>query len=133
MKKLLMAFMLLGLLAGCTSDPGASETAAPGNYETITAQEAKQMMDDASAYVLVDVRTQSEYEQERIEGAILIPDTEIAARAEQEIADKSALIFVYCRSGVRSNRAAQILAGLGYSKVYDMGGILYWPYETVSG
>jgi len=39
----------------------------------------------------------------------------------------------YCRSGKRSEAAAKALTGMGYINIYDFGGIIDWPYETVSG
>jgi len=128
------------LLAGCTSaappaDPPADtpDASQPGTYSTINAVQAKQMMDAASPYALVDVRTAQEYNQEHIDGAMLIPDTEISARAGSDLPDKQMPIIVYCRSGVRAAGAAQALADMGYTQVYTMGGILDWPYDTVTG
>ena len=100
-------------------------------YKKITPQEAYNIMQSGNKYILLDVRTQAEYDQERIEGAILIPDTEIKQRAEKELPDKNALILVYCRSGVRAANASQALVDLGYTNVQDFGGILNWPYATV--
>ena len=111
----------------------AMEPAFTGTYQTVSAGEAKRMMEELQGYFLVDVRTVDEYAEGHIEGAVLIPVDEILERAEAELPDKDAVIFVYCRSGVRSARAADGLAGLGYSQVYDMGGILNWPYDVVSG
>jgi len=107
----------------------ASETAV---YRKITAEEAKQKMEEATLYILVDVRSMDEYKQAHIEGAILIPDYEIADSAETQLPDKEALILVYCRSGARSARASEILVGMGYANVYDFGGIMSWPYPTIS-
>ena len=66
-----------------------------------------------------------------IEGAIMIPEYEIAKRAEKELPDKDALILVYCRSGRRSKIASEELARLGYTNVKEFGGIIDWPYEIV--
>ncbi len=99
-------------------------------YRKISAEEAKEMMDKGEQIVL-DVRELSEYNEGHIEGALLLPYTQIAARAEAELPDKDALILVYCRSGNRSEIAAKELVKLGYTKVYDFGGINDWPYETV--
>ena len=96
----------------------------------ITAEEAKQIMDSEEGYVILDVRTQEEYDQGHIPGAILIPNTEIEARAEQELPDKDQLILVYCRSGRRSKLAADILVSLGYTDIREFGGIIDWPYEV---
>lgn len=98
----------------------------------ITAEEAKKIMDTEPEYVILDVRTEEEFAQGHIPGAILIPDYEIREEAESSLPDKDALILVYCRSGRRSKNAAQILAELGYTNIREFGGILDWPYETVT-
>jgi rhodanese-related sulfurtransferase len=82
--------------------------------------------------LLLDVRTQAEYDQGHIAGAVLIPNTELSRRAPAELPDKDALIILYCRSGNRSATATRELADLGYSRVYDLGGIIDWPYDIVS-
>jgi len=102
-------------------------------YHSISAEQAKSMMDNGHPYVLLDVRTESEFREIRISGAILIPDNEIRRRAKTELPDKDILILVYCRSGRRSANAAQELASMGYTNVCDFGGIIDWPYETISG
>ncbi|MCL2163147.1 MAG: rhodanese-like domain-containing protein [Oscillospiraceae bacterium] len=102
-------------------------------YQRITAEEAMTMMEDGDPYILVDVRTKDEYETQRIEGAVLIPVDVIADRSESELPDKNARILIYCRSGNRSATAAKILVGLGYSNVFDFGGIASWTYGTISG
>jgi len=91
------------------------------------------MMTESDDYILLDVRTEEEYRDQRIDGSVLIPVDEISIRAEAELPDKDATILVYCRSGRRSASAAEELAALGYTNVYDFGGIQSWPYETVSG
>ena len=96
----------------------------------ITAAEAKEIMDSREDYVILDTRTQEEYDQSHIPGALLIPHTEIAQRAEEELPDKDQLILVYCRSGNRSKQASEILAELGYTNVKEFGGINTWPYEV---
>lgn len=103
----------------------------PSSYKQITPEEAKAMMDKQEDYILLDVRSQEEYDEGHIEGAIVIPDTEISDRAEAELTDKESTILVYCRSGRRSKLAAQALADLGYTNIYEFGGIIDWPYETV--
>ena len=100
-------------------------------YRKITPQEAYVMMNQITDYIILDVRTESEYKELRIPGAILIPDTEINSRATSELPDKNKIIFVYCQGGVRSERAARALVELGYTNIYDMGGINSWPYETI--
>ena len=100
-------------------------------YEQITAEEAKAIMDTETDYIIIDARTEEEFAEEHIEDAILIPEYEIADRAEAELPDKDALILVYCRSGRRSKIAAEELVKLGYTDVREFGGIIDWPYETV--
>ncbi len=96
----------------------------------ITAQEAKTMLDSDSSIILVDVRTQEEYDQIHIPGAIVLPVDDITFRADNILPDKNATYIIYCNSGNRSATASQALVDLGYKNVYDMGGIIYWPYET---
>ena len=116
---LLLALVLL--LTAC---------AQAASYEQITQEEAKQIMDTTNGYILLDTRTQEEYDQSHIPGALLIPHTEIAERAEEELPDKDQVILVYCRSGNRSKQASEILAALGYTNVKEFGGINTWPYEV---
>ncbi|MCL2513323.1 MAG: rhodanese-like domain-containing protein [Oscillospiraceae bacterium] len=102
-------------------------------YKKISAEQAKAIMDESRPYILLDVRTDEEFKESRIEGAVLIPDYEIKGRAEAELPDKDALILVYCRSGRRSANAAYDLIDMGYTNVYDFGGIIDWTYETAGG
>ena len=104
--------------------------AQAASYEPITQEEAKQIMDTTNGYILLDTRTQEEYDQSHIPGALLIPHTEIAERSEEELPDKDQLILVYCRSGNRSKQASAALAELGYTNVKEFGGINTWPYEV---
>ena len=114
---------LLLLLTGCSG--GTSD----GSYEQITQEAAKEMMDTQEVIVL-DVREQSEYDSGHITGAVLLPvgsiDEETAAAV---IPEKDSTVLVYCRSGNRSKTASSTLAGLGYTNIYEFGGINTWPYE----
>jgi len=103
----------------------------PPVYRKITPEEARNMMLELSDYIILDVRTEAEFIEKRIEGAILIPHNEIESRAEAKLPDKGQLILVYCQAGIRSKAATESLMNLGYSNVYDFGGILDWPYETI--
>ncbi len=125
-------------LASCAASPTPEEQAptpvpSAGVYQKLTAEEASSQMDALESFVLLDVRTEEEYKELRIDGATLLPLDEIDARAEEALPDKEAHIFVYCRSGRRSAEAAKKLLELGYTNVYDFGGIIDWPYDTVSG
>ena len=113
-----------------TQTEAAGETEEQMVYMSITAEQAKQLMDTESDYMILDVRTEEEYNESHIPNAILILDYEITAKAERMLADKDQLILVYCRSGRRSKNASQALAGLGYTNVKEFGGIIDWPYET---
>lgn len=102
-------------------------------YHKITPEKAKEMLDSDEPTILLDVRSTAEYEEIHIDGAVVIPDNELAQLASAQLNDQSATILVYCRSGRRSALAAKTLVELGYTEVYDFGGIQDWPYETVSG
>ena len=100
-------------------------------YEQITPDEAKKIMDTEKGYIILDVRTEEEFAEGHIEGAILIPDYEVADKAESILNDKDQLILVYCRSGRRSKIASEELVNLEYTNVKEFGGIIDWPYEVV--
>lgn len=123
---------LITALAAALSLCGCSANDAPITYTSIPASEAKALMDSETDYIILDVRTEKEYADGHIPDAILIPDYEIAERAENELTDKSQLILVYCRSGRRSKNAAEKLAEMGYSNVKEFGGIIDWGYETTA-
>ena len=126
MKKLIVVLLAAMLLAACGQDKENDREAV---YVNITAEEAKQIMDAEEGYIILDVRTQEEYDQGHIPGAILIPDTEVEVTAEAVLTDKDQLILVYCRSGRRSKLASEILVELGYTNIKEFGGIIDWPYE----
>lgn len=121
-----LCIVLAGMGFGCKAENTAPDT-------KISAAQAKAFMESGKPYVLLDVRTEEEFRTGHIQGAVLIPYTEIRARAASELPDKNALILVYCRSGRRSAIAARELVQLGYTRVYDFGGITDWPYATVAG
>ena len=127
MKKLVFLLLAVLLLTACGQDKENDQGAV---YVNITAEEAKQIMDAEEGYLILDVRTQEEYDQGHIPGAILIPDTEVESKAEEVLTDKNQLILVYCRSGRRSKLASEILVELGYTNIKEFGGIIDWPYET---
>ena len=127
MKKLVFLLLAVMLLTACGQDKGNDQGAV---YVNITAEEAKQIMDSEKGYIILDVRTQEEYDQGHIPGATQISHEEIAEKAEKVLTDKNQLILVYCRSGRRSKIAAEALAELGYTNIKEFGGIIDWPYET---
>ena len=127
MKKLIIILLAVMMLTACGQNKEKEQEAV---YVNITAEEAKALMDTEEGYVILDVRTQEEYEEGHIPGAILIPDFEIEAKAEDVLTDKDQMILVYCRSGRRSKLAAQSLVELGYTDIREFGGIIDWPYEV---
>lgn len=102
------------------------------SYTKITPEEGKKMLDNEKGIILLDVRTKEEYESGHIKDAILMPIDTLEKEAPKTLNDKEAPIIVYCRSGNRSANAANILVNLGYKNVYDLGGIIDWPYEIVN-
>ncbi len=128
MKRVLLTLLRAALLL--TACGQAKEHDQEAVYMNITAEGAKRLMDTEEGYIILDVRTQEEYDEGHIPGAILIPNTEIEERAEEELTDKDQLILVYCRSGRRNKMAAEILVELGYTNIREFGGIIDWPYEV---
>ena len=127
MKKLIFLLLAVMMLTACGQDKENDQGAV---YVKITAEEAKQIMDSEEGYIILDVRTQEEYDQGHIPGAIVISHEEIAEKAEDVLTDKDQLILVYCRSGRRSKLAAEALVELGYTNIKEFGGIIDWPCEV---
>ena len=127
MKKLMILLLAVMMLTACGQDKENNQGAV---YVNITAEEAKQIMDSEEGYIILDVRTQEEYDQGHIPGATQISHEEIKEKAEGVLTDKDQLILVYCRSGRRSKLAAEALVELGYTNIKEFGGIIDWPYEV---
>ena len=124
----LCTLLYLLLLSGCSQNETITET----NYMQITAKEAKNIMDNETDYIILDVRTEEEFSKGHIDGAILIPDYEITDKAEEILTDKDQLILVYCRSGRRRKLAADSLVTMGYTNIKEFGGIIDWPYDIIT-
>lgn len=132
---LLMGLAVLGLLlTACGSQQKKESEATEGAaaYQKIDAAEARRMM-DAGGVTVVDVRRADEYEDGHVPGAINLPNEDIADQKPEALPDSEATLIVYCRSGVRSKQASDKLVQMGYQHVYDMGGIIDWTYDTVTG
>ena len=127
MKKLFSMILVMIFLAGCASPKEEA------SYRQIPMDEAITMMEEASGYVILDVRTSEEFAEKHIPNAINIPNETISTAEIPELPDKNQLILVYCRSGNRSKQASEKLADMGYTNVVEFGGINSWPGETVSG
>lgn len=121
MKKLfLLAFLLI--LCGCSV---AKNLAKFNDDGTITSESAKQLIADGA--LLIDVRTDQEYNEGHIEGAVLMPVEMITKEfAKDIITDFDQIVIVYCKSGKRSANAASELKKLGYTKVYNLGAMANW-------
>ena len=127
MKKLFFLLLAVMILTACGQNKENGQGAV---YVNITAEEAKQIMDSEEGYIILDVRTQEEYDQGHIPGAIVISHEKISEKAEEVLTDKDQLILVYCRSGRRSKIAAEALVELGYTNIKEFGGIIDWLYGT---
>jgi len=105
----------------------SKETAA--QYHKIDAQTAKEAFESQSDIIIIDVRTEAEYQTGHVVGAINIPLDVVGESVLAQFPNKEEKLYVYCRSGNRSAQAAKILVQEGYTNVYDFGGIMSWPYE----
>ena len=99
-----------------------------GDYGDVTVAEASNLIGDKPELVILDVRTQAEYDDGHIEGAVLIPVQELPDRLDE--LDKNDELLVYCRTGNRSVTAVEILEEAGFTKIYHMDeGISTWISE----
>jgi phage shock protein E len=130
MKRIVAFAFSLSLLGSAWAADKAP--AYPANGGLIAPEKAKALLGADKGIVLFDVRTSEEFTEGRIKGALLLPyDAIDAASAAKLIPSKDSKVIVYCRSGRRSAIAAKALVALGYSRVWDLGGIVSWPYGTV--
>ena len=128
---LALALVLVLCLTGCNAGISKeSATTVMTGYKQISQDEAKAMMARDDGHIIVDVRRQDEYDAGHIPGAILIPNESIDKERPKELPDLDQIILVYCRSGRRSKEASQKLAKMGYTNIYEFGGIITWPGET---
>lgn len=102
------------------------------SYTQISQDEAKEMMKLDDGHIIVDVRRQDEYDSGHIPGAILIPNENIGTEPPEELPELDQIILIYCRSGRRSKEAAQKLFDMGYTHIYEFGGIIDWTGEIVT-
>lgn len=132
--------LIMTILTACTNsteqnsnqDVGQSDIQQTATYECITQEEAHALMEDGNDCIILDVRTQEEYDEKHILNAICIPNETIGTEPPAELPDKDQLILVYCRSGNRSKQASEKLAAMGYTNIKEFGGINTWTGATVS-
>ena len=130
MKRILpLLLIMLFVLSGCSS---VKEEQNKAGYTQISQEEAKEMMGRDDGHVIVDVRRQDEYDAGHIPGAILIPNESIGHGAPEALPDYDQVILIYCRSGNRSKQASEKLAAMGYTNIYEFGGINTWTGEIVT-
>lgn len=135
MKRIMLVFLaaILCVVTGCSlsgQNTGGNDTAK--SYTQISQEEAKEMMAKDDRHIVVDVRRQDEYDAGHIPGAILIPNESIGTERPKELPDLDQIILIYCRSGNRSKQAAQKLFDIGYTNIYEFGGINTWTGEIVT-
>lgn len=125
--KRLSCSLFSALLIGCAGSKDNKNT-----YCSISQEEAAQIMRTEKNYIILDVRTEAEYAEEHITGAMNVPNESIGTEPPASLPDKNQLILVYCRSGRRSKQAAQKLADMGYTNIKEFGGIQTWTGSTES-
>ena len=131
----IILLLLILILTSCGKSEGEIKMIKnKDGYIEITQDMAKEIMDKEKDILIIDVREEDEYKESRIKGATLLPlsvlkSAEAENAALEVIPDKGAKALVYCRSGRRSKEASKILADLGYSNIYEFGGILTWQYD----
>ncbi|MBR3243579.1 MAG: rhodanese-like domain-containing protein [Parasporobacterium sp.] len=133
MKRILLPLLLiLFILTGCAQKLDGDGMIGKTTYIQIDQEKAKEMMAVNDGHVIVDVRRADEYAAGHIHGAILIPNESIGTEKPEQLPDKDQIILIYCRSGNRSKQAAQKLADMGYTNIYEFGGINTWTGEVVT-
>jgi rhodanese-related sulfurtransferase len=130
-KRIFLVILFLLSLSACNNRISNEEKTLK-SYMQISQEEARRMMDELVDYVIVDVRRKDEYDQGHIPNAILISNESIDSRRPEQLPDLDQIILVYCRSGNRSKQAAQKLSDMGYTNVYEFGGINTWNGEIVT-
>ena len=123
MKKWISLLLSALFCGGCT---GKSDVNAPqnGSYRQVAMDEAIQIMNEETGYIILDVRRPDEFASGHIPGATLYPHDDISEQTcETILPNKEQRIFVYCRSGRRSKIAAQKLIDLKYANIIEIGGI----------
>lgn len=126
---MLASRLSLALVIVLTLALALSGCAGGASFKQISQDEARQIMEESDDYIIVDVRRADEFAEGHIPGAVNVPNETIEEEAADALPDKEQTLLLYCRTGNRSKQAAQKLADLGYSNVYEFGGISEWTGE----
>jgi rhodanese-related sulfurtransferase len=129
-KKKIFGALILSCLF--TASAQASEQGPEAEKTKALAEKAKKTLEENPNAILLDVRTEAEFQEGHIPGALLLPSDEVKKRAAVVLPNKDVPIFVYCRSGRRSAKAVRELMAMGYTNVHDLGSIGNWPFPTVT-
>ena len=105
-------------------------TAGSKGYEHLDDNEAMEMMKNNPDIIILDVRTQAEYEKKHIPGALLVPIEKLREGDFSLLPDKDKTILIYCWTGRRADDSAKILSENGYKNVYEFGGLISWFGEV---
>ncbi len=137
------AFIISVIMVGCAQNiviPQDQQTAAKsirrqprhgqGIYAEISTVKVKQKMDNGDDIVILDVRSDKEFQGGHLKNAVHIPISEIMTRHKELDSTKETII--YCHSGFRSRSAGNVLVSKGFTKVRNMAaGISGWKYEVI--
>lgn len=127
-----LGIALLLLLCSACAKESRNET-VPSAYHKITAEEAAAMMEKESGWFVIDVRRADEYASGHIPGAVNVPNESIGTEKPAALPDTDQILLIHCRTGVRSKQASDKLVSIGYTNIYDFGGIVDWKGELVTG
>jgi rhodanese-related sulfurtransferase len=131
MKKVILAMIVSLFFSGCAS-LSTQQSIGDNSYRQVSMDEAIDIMNEQTGYIILDVRRVDEFASGHIPGAINIPNESIGTNEIPQLPDKNQMILIYCRSGRRSKEASQKLANLGYTNIVEFGGILDWPGDVVT-
>ncbi len=128
---LIMAVIVLIFLILKKANDTEPSTQEVAGYATLTPEQAKEKIDKEKDIIILDVRTPMECAEGHLPNNILIPFNDLETKASKKLPDKETPIFVYCARGDKSRAASKKLVFLGYTKIFNIGGINKWPYDII--